>query len=82
MFDQVGYLGFKCDGWSRWKIREMPENEEPCWLCGRAGFSKIGDLKSDRELPASLLGDGLITRFACELRIGRPRFDDLGIGAK
>jgi len=28
----------------RWKRSEVPENEEPCWLIRRAGFSKIDDL--------------------------------------
>ena len=31
------------DCWRILKLR-MSENEEPCWLCGRAGFSKIDDL--------------------------------------
>jgi len=57
---------------------EMPENEEPCWLCGRAGFSKIDDLESDRELPASLLGCILIGVFFRDRSERRPPFDDQG----
>lgn len=35
---------------------EWAENEEPCWLCGRAGFSKIDDLeKIVNYLPTSLV---------------------------
>ena len=55
------------------KSGESPGNEEPCWLFRRAGFSKIGDLWSDRELPACLLGEV----FACEARL---RISDAGAG--
>jgi hypothetical protein len=35
---------------------ESPENEEPCWLGGSAGFSKVDDLDEIvNYLPASLL---------------------------
>ena len=35
----------KMAGDRRRKIKlRMTKNEEPCWLCGRAGFSKIDDL--------------------------------------
>ena len=35
---------------------ESPGNEEPCWLCGQAGFSEIRDLYQI-VLPACLLGE-------------------------
>jgi len=38
------------------RLDQLLEKEEPCWLCRRAGFSKIRDLESDLELPACLLG--------------------------
>ena len=59
----------------------MAENEEPCLLCGRAGFSKIDDLKSDLELPASLLGWIGIAFFARNMRKGRSLIGGLDVGA-
>ena len=38
------------------EIEELTGNEEPCLLFRQAGFSKIDDHLSDRELPACLLG--------------------------
>ena len=64
------------------EMDEMPENEEPCWLCGRAGFSKIDDLESDRELPAALLGWILIEVFFGNIDEQRPRLGCLEVGAK
>ena len=46
----------------------MAENEEPCWLCGRAGFSKIDDLCEIVNLPACLPVGVIITVFARNAR--------------
>ena len=58
----------------------MSENEEPCWLCGRAGFSKIDDLGLDRELPADLLVEVIIKVFARNTRKARMHFGFLDVG--
>ena len=58
----------------------MAENEEPCWLCERAGFSKIDDLGLDRELPARLLVEVIITVFARNTRKARMLFGYLDVG--
>jgi len=47
----------------------MGENEEPCWLCGRAGFSKIDDLgKIVNYLPTSSVRLWLFSSFAMNAR--------------